>query len=210
MTLDAGNALGLLGVAFTIASCVMKRMVPLRVLALVGNVCFIAYGYIESLLPSLAINVILLPVNALRLREIARLTREIALAGRDSPVSQWLLPHMRRRAFKAGEVVFRKGDTADEIIYLAKGEMRIVEIGETIGTGALIGEIGVFSPERKRTQTIVCETDGELYWMTAEMMFQLYFQNPRLGFFLMRLLAERLLNDARRGAGSPAAAFGAS
>jgi CRP-like cAMP-binding protein len=184
----------------------MKRMVPLRVLALVGNVSFIGYGYIESLLPSLAVNVVLLPVNALRLWEITKLTKEIARASRDSPVSQWLLPHMRLRAFRAGEVLFRKGDVADQIIYVASGELRIAEIGGRIGPGALIGEIGLFSPDRKRTQTVVCDTDGELYYMTDEMIFQLYYQNPKVGFYLMRLVAERLLNDVRRGEGSPAAA----
>jgi CRP-like cAMP-binding protein len=206
MTLDLGNVLGLLGVVFCIASFIMKRMVPLRVLALVGNVSFIGYGYIESLLPSLAVNVVLLPVNALRLWEITKLTKEIARASRDSPVSQWLLPHMRLRAFRAGEVLFRKGDVADQIIYVASGELRIAEIGGRIGPGALIGEIGLFSPDRKRTQTVVCDTDGELYYMTDEMIFQLYYQNPKVGFYLMRLVAERLLNDVRRGEGSPAAA----
>lgn len=205
-TLDAGNILGLLGVVFCIASFLMARMVPLRVLALVGNVCFIGYGYVESLLPSLAVNVVLLPVNAMRLWEIVKLTKEIERAGEESPVAQWLLPHMRHRAFTAGETLFRKGDAADEIVYVAAGELRIVEIGERIGAGALIGEIGLFSPDRKRTQTIVCDTDGELYQMTGEMMFQLYYQNPKLGFYLMRLLAQRLLNDVRRRGNAPVAA----
>lgn len=44
----------------------------------------------------------------------------------------------------------------------------------------------------------MCETDGELYEMTDEMIFQLYYQHPKLGFFIMRLLAERLLRDVRR------------
>jgi hypothetical protein len=52
----------------------------------------------------------------------------------------------------------------------------------------------------------VCDTDGELYHMTDEMIFQLYYQNPKLGFYLMRLVTERLLNDVRRREGSPAAA----
>jgi CRP-like cAMP-binding protein len=45
----------------------------------------------------------------------------------------------------------------------------------------------------------VCETDGELYQMTEEMMFRLYYQNPELGFYLMRLVAQRLLRDVERG-----------
>ena len=152
---------------------------------------------VESLLPSLVLNGVLLPVNARRLWEITKLSKEIARATQDSPVSQWLLPHMNRRSFKAGEVLFRKGEVADKLIYVASGELRLAEIGRLLGSGELIGEIGLFSPERIRTQTIVCETDGELYQMTDEMIFQLYYQHPKLGFYLVRLVAERLLRDVR-------------
>lgn len=205
-TMDPGNVLGLLGVAFCFASFVMKSMLPLRALALGSNVCFIAYGFVESLWPSLVLNTVLLPVNAKRLWEIEQLSKEIARATRDSPVSQWLLPHMSQRSFKAGEVLFRKGDAADYLVYIASGQLRLVEAGQVIGPGELVGEIGLFSPEKRRTQTMVCETDGELYWMTDEMIFRLYYQNPKLGFFLMRLVAERLLKDVQRQQVKPVAA----
>jgi len=206
MTMDLGNALGMLGVGFCLASFAMKNMLSLRALALAGNVLFIAYGYVESLLPSIALNAVLLPLNIARMWEITRLSREIARATRDSPVSQWLLPHMRRRLFKAGEVLFRKGEAADILIYVARGELKLVEISRKIGPGELIGEIGLFSPDKKRTQTLVCESDGELYEMTDEMIFRLYYQNPKLGFYLMRLVAQRLLGDVQRLDGNAAPA----
>ena len=206
MTLDLGNVLGMLGVGFCLASFAMKNMLSLRALALAGNVLFIAYGYVESLLPSIALNAVLLPLNIARMWEITRLSREIARATRDSPVSQWLLPHMRRRPFKTGEVLFRKGDAADILIYVARGELKLAEIGRTIGPGELIGEIGLFSPDKRRTQTLVCESDGELYEMTDEMIFRLYYQNPKLGFYLMRLVAQRLLGDVQRLDGNAAPA----
>jgi len=196
----------MLGVGFCLASFAMKNMLSLRALALAGNVLFIAYGYVESLLPSIALNAVLLPLNIARMWEITRLSREIARATRDSPVSQWLLPHMRRRLFKAGEVLFRKGDAADILIYVARGELKLAEIGRTIGPGELIGEIGLFSPDKRRTQTLVCESDGELYEMTDEMIFRLYYQNPKLGFYLMRLVAQRLLGDVQRLDGNAAPA----
>lgn len=206
MALDIGNALGMLGVGFCLASFAVKSMVHLRALSIVGNLCFIAYGIVESLLPSLALNLVLLPLNAVRLREITRLSKEISQATRDSPVSQWLLPHMRHRSFKAGDVLFRQGELADRLIYVAKGTLKMAEIGQRIGAGELIGEIGLFSPDKKRTQTIVCETDGELYDMTDEMIFQLYYQNPKLGFYLVRLVVERLLKDLSRRDGKPVTA----
>jgi hypothetical protein len=196
----------MLGVVFTLASFAVRRMLPLRVLALAGSVCFIAYGLIEWQLPSILLNLVLIPLNATRLWEISRLSREMARATRESPVSQWLLPHMRRRAFRAGEVLFRKGDSADGILYLARGELLLAEIGEPVRAGAVIGEIGLFSPDRKRTLTVSCVTDGELYEMTEEMIFQLYYQNPKLGFYFIRMVAGRLLKDVQRGEAGPAAA----
>lgn len=198
MTMDLGNVLGMLGVFFCLASFAMKNMLSLRVLALAGNVFFIAYGYVESLLPSIVLNAVLLPLNVARLWEITRLSKEIARATGDSPASQWLLPHMHRRPFKAGEVLFRKGDAADNLIYVASGELKLEEIGRKIGPGELIGEIGLFAPGRTRTQTLVCETDGEIYHMTDKMVFRLYYQDPKLGFYLMRLVTERLLRDVQR------------
>ncbi|HEX9686359.1 MAG TPA: cyclic nucleotide-binding domain-containing protein, partial [Burkholderiales bacterium] len=127
----------------------------------------------------------------------------IARATQDSPVSQWLLPHMTRRAFKAGDVLFRKGDLADEVVYIVSGQLRLQEHDQILGPGELIGEIGLFSPEKRRTQSIVCETDGELYRITDEMIYRLYYQNPKLGFYFIRLIVERLLRDVVRG--SPAA-----
>ena len=203
MTLDLGTVLGVIGTVLLCASFLVKSMLNLRALALASNVFFISWGYVEWVWPTLALNSVILPLNVWHIWEIRRLTREIARATEDSPVSQWLLPHMRRRAFKAGEVLFRRGDEADELIYVASGELRIAEIGERVGPGELIGEIGLFSPEKRRTQSLVCETDGELYYMTGEMIFRLYYQNPKLGFFLMRLVAQRLLRDVQRLDGKP-------
>ena len=198
MTLDLGTVLGVIGTALLCASFLVRSMLPLRALALASNVCFIAWGYLEWVWPTLALNSVILPLNAWHIWEIRKLTKEITRATEDSPVSQWLLPHMRHRSFKAGDVLFRRGDAADELIYIASGELRMAEIGERVGPGELIGEIGLFSPEKKRTQSLVCETDGELYHMTGEMIFRLYYQNPKLGFYLMRLVAERLLKDVHR------------
>jgi len=199
MTLDLGTALGLVAAALYFTSYSMKSMLPLRALAVASNVFFIAYGIVQSALPELVLHSVLLPLNARRMWEIQKLSREIARATQDSPVSKWLLPHMTRRAFKAGEVLYRKGELADEVGYIASGQVKLEEHDQILGPGELIGEIGLFSPEKRRTQSIICETDGELYRMTDEMIYRLYYQNPKLGFYFMRLIVERLLRDVKRG-----------
>src|SRR5450631_3079565 len=116
LAMDLATVLGLLGVAFSLASFVMKRMLPLRILAMISNVLFIGYGLSIQAFPGLVLKWVLLPVNARRVWEIRKLSEEITRATHESPASQWLLPHMRPRSFKAGDVVFRKGDVADKLI----------------------------------------------------------------------------------------------
>jgi CRP/FNR family transcriptional regulator, cyclic AMP receptor protein len=206
MHFDLITFIGLLGGAFYLASHYMRRMVPLRILSLFSNVLLITFALFHLkfdwaqliLLPEFLLNVILLPLNAKRLVEILKLTKEIESVTEKSPVSEWLLPHMHLHKHKAGHVLFREGDEADEIFYVASGRLRLEGVGATIGPDSLIGEIALFSPDKKRTLTVVCETDCDLYMMTDEQIYQLYYQNPKLGFYFMRLVVARLLNDVQR------------
>lgn len=211
MHFDITTIIGILGGIFYLASHSQKDMISLRVLALASNVLFLIFSVLHTHfelrqlieLPEFLLNVILLPINAKRLVEIIRLTKQIEQATLESPVTEWLLPHMHLRKHKAGEVLFRKGDVADEIVYVASGKLSLQGIDHFIGPGELIGEIGLFSPEKARTLTVVCDTDCELYQMTDEQIYRLYYQNPKLGFFFMRLIVERLLRDVKRGAIEP-------
>jgi CRP-like cAMP-binding protein len=110
---------------------------------------------------------------------------------------------MRLRKHKAGEVLFRKGDVADELVYVASGKLKLQGGDHFISPDELIGEIGLFSPDKTRTLTVVCDTDCKLYQMTDKQIYRLYYQNPKLGFFFMRLIVERLLRDVRRSAIEP-------
>src|SRR5437762_828117 len=104
LTQEWANLAAYAGIGFTFLSFLMKGMLPLRALALGGNISFIVYGVYEWLPPSLILNCALLPINLKRLWDIRKLSEEIKQATERSPVSSWLLPHMTRRAFKPGEV----------------------------------------------------------------------------------------------------------
>jgi len=208
MQIDIVTIIGLLGGFFYLASHSQKDMIHLRVLSVASNVLFIPYSILHAhfeitqLLgtPEFLLNTILLPINSKRLWEIIRLTKQIEQATVESPVSEWLVPHMYLRKHKAGEVLFRKGDPANEIVYVAEGRLKLQEVDHCLEAGELIGEIGLFSAEKVRTMTVVCDTDCELYKMTDDMIYHLYYKNPKLGFFFMRLIVERLLRDVRRSA----------
>ncbi len=196
MTITLGLVVGLIGAAISLASFLMKSMLPLRVAALSANLTFILYGLIESNMIVLGLHAILLPINAKRALEIRRLIRQIESARSDTPLAEWLLPHMTQRFARAGEILWRRGDAADEMLYVQSGDVRLVEYGETLGARSLVGEIGLFSPDNKRTQSLECVTDCELHSLTADGMYKLYYQNPKLGFHMMRLVVGRLIRDA--------------
>lgn len=189
-----------LGGALTLASNLMKRMVPLRLLAACANALFLVGAAVQHDWINGLLQATLLLVNAYRLWDLQRLLRALEHASADSPVKDWLLPYMKKKSFRAGDVLFAKGDTAHHMIYVRRGTVRLAELDVTMGAGSLIGEIGLFTEDRKRTATVVCETACLCYTMTDEAIYLLYFQNPKLGFYLIRLIVQRLLQDLQRRA----------
>jgi CRP/FNR family cyclic AMP-dependent transcriptional regulator len=191
-------AFGAVGALLTIISNLMQRMVPLRTFAILANLGF-AIGYtLAHDWVSCTLQIALLVINSYRLWDLQRLLRAMESASTDTPLQDWLLPHMKKKRFKAGATLFAKGDPAHQLIYINDGTVRITEINQTLGAGNLVGEIGLFSADRKRTATIVCETRCTCYTMTDEAIHLLYFQNPKLGFFLIQLIVQRLLQDLQR------------
>ena len=63
------DLVGYLASMMVLLAFMTKEMRLLRVLAILSNIAFIAYGVLDWLLPVLCLHVLLLPVNALRLRE---------------------------------------------------------------------------------------------------------------------------------------------
>ena len=195
--------LQVIAASLSFVSFTRRGMLPLRAFAIASNVFFVAYASIDALWPTAVLHAVLFPLNVKRLLDIRRLTAEVKRARAASDIAHLLLPHMSRRLRKAGDVLFRAGDTADSMIYVASGSLRIEGLAVELGAGELIGEIGLFAPDRKRTQTLVCATDCELYVMTDDMVFRLFYQDPSLGFYFMRLVVGRLQRDVERAAARP-------
>lgn len=186
---------GFIGAALTVASFLMRNMLPLRLLALVASFFMVVYGYYAAMLPTLLLYVSMIFINAKKAWDIHKLNRAMEEARAEVPLKDWLVPHMKRRKVKAGTVLWRQGDPANEMVFLEKGSLRIQEYGEVLREGTLVGEIGIFARDNRRTLTLVCETDCILHRMTSEAMMQLYFLSPQLGFEVMRLVVARLQRD---------------
>ena len=67
--MTAVDGLGYLAAALVLATFCAKRMLPLRALAIASNIAFVAYGFFAGLWPILLLHSVMLPMNAIRLRE---------------------------------------------------------------------------------------------------------------------------------------------
>ncbi len=182
-----------------LVSSFVKTMIPLRCLAVGGNVGFLVYGVLHPSIVMMLLHGALLPLNIYRAIEMIRLTRRVrAAAAADDLSGVWLKPYMRRHRLKAGDVLFRKGDAADHLYFLVEGRIEFVEIGEMMDAGRLFGEIAFFAPDKRRTLTARCRTDCTVLRINEVTFQQLYFQNPAFGFQVVTLVAGRLIADRNR------------
>jgi hypothetical protein len=83
--------LGWLASALVLAAFCARQMVSLRTLAIISNLAFIGYGYLDHIWPVVVLHAAMLPINAIRLRETL-------LASRGRPADGRALPRMLLRA----------------------------------------------------------------------------------------------------------------
>lgn len=184
---------------FVLVSTFVKTMIPLRWLAILSNVGFIAYGALHPSYPMLLLHLALLPLNFFRLAEMKRLTRRVEAVRAEGELSSvWLRPYMRAKKMRAGTVLFRKGDIGDRLYLLADGRLELVEIGGSIEPGHIFGEIAFFSPDRRRQLTVRCAVNSTVLSIDESTVRQLYYQNPAFGFKMIELVAERFSADVAR------------
>jgi CRP/FNR family cyclic AMP-dependent transcriptional regulator len=206
VTQTLGTPLGVVAVVsavvaagLVIASSFAKTMIPLRWLAAGGNAGFLVYGLLHPSLVMVLLHGVLLPFNVWRALDMTRLVKRVRTAAAEADLSGvWLKPYMKKRAFRSGDVVFRQGDAADRLYFLAEGRIEWVEIGETMEAGRLFGEIAFFAPDNRRTLTARCASDCTVLSIDGDSFRQLYFQNPAFGFRIVSLVAGRLIADRRR------------
>lgn len=191
-------ALGFAAGALYIASHYMKTMVPLRLCEIGANILFVGYGWFYPSYPTLTLYIILIGLNSLRLYEMLELIKKVRKASSGDLSIEWLKPFMHKHTFLKGNTLFHKGDPADEMYYIVSGRCHIREIDVELAPGALVGEIGFLTPERTRTQTIECLDEVHALMISYEKVTELYFQNPSFGFYFLKLISQRLLQNAQR------------
>jgi CRP/FNR family cyclic AMP-dependent transcriptional regulator len=186
------EVIGIGAAAASLYAAHAKTIIPLRVAAIVANVLAMMYSFMHGTYPTFVLNAVLLPLNTVRLHAMLKLIRDIETAAKTDLNVDWLLPYMRPKNFKAGDVIMRRGEYATEAFYIVSGEVEVIEINKTHGKGTLLGEIGLFAPDGKRMMTVRCKTDVETARIAYDQFKELYFQNPQFGFHLLHLIVARL------------------
>ncbi len=96
--------------------------------------------------------------------------------------------------FKAGSVIFRKGDEAHELFVIKSGQVSI-QIGNRtvteLATDSIFGEMALIDNE-PRSATAIAVTDVELVAVSEKQFLFLVSQTPYFALKVMRVLAQRL------------------
>ena len=184
--------IGIAAAAASLYAANSRTIIPLRIAAIVANALAMAYSALHGTYPTFVLNAVLLPLNAWRLHGMLKLIRDIDAAANSDMNADWLLPYMRPKSFKAGDIMMKRGEYAHGAFYVAAGEVEIVELGKTVGPGTLLGEIGLFAPDGLRISTVRAKTDVQAARIDYDQFKELYFQNPEFGFRLLHLIVGRL------------------
>ena len=198
MTFNYVTVIGFVAAGLVIATLSMRTMIPLRIVGIASNIAFITYGVLFGSIPTVVLHSLLLPLNIYRLREMNNLIRKVRAASRGDMSLDWIKPFMSKRTVDAGEVLFRKGDEANHMYFVVDGQLHLNEINIDILPGAVVGELGMLAPARTRTQTLVCTQSGSVLEIRYDRIEQLYYQNPKFGFYFLRLSTARLFENIRR------------
>ncbi len=196
--LNFANACALIGAGFYAATLLMRTMVPLRVFGIVSALFFVAYGALAGAMSTFFMYLLLLPINSWRLFQMRGLVKKARVAAQGDLSMDWLKPFMNRRIYRRGDVLFRKGQVANEMFLTVTGKFLVREIGIELPPGRLMGELGFVTPNNKRTQTVECIETGEVLSITYDRLLEIYFDNPEFGYFFLRLASDRLLQNIAR------------
>jgi hypothetical protein len=192
------NMFALVGAIFFVATLLMHTMVPLRIANMAGCTFFATFGALSGNVGTFLLYLLMLPINAVRLRQMLKLVKKARSATQGDMSMEWLKPFMTQRKYRRGDVLFKKGDTATEMFLTVTGRFLVKEIEVELPPGRLMGELGFLTPDNRRTGTVECIEDGQVLTITYERLLEIYFQNPQFGYYFLVLTSQRLLENIAR------------
>jgi CRP-like cAMP-binding protein len=192
------NMFALVGAIFFVATLLMQTMVPLRVANMAGCTFFVAFGALSGNVATFLLYLLLLPINAVRLRQMLNLIKKARIATEGDTSMEWLKPFMTERKYHRGDRLFKKDDAAAEMFLTVTGKFLVTELSIELPPGRLMGELGFLTLNKRRTATVECIEDGQVLTITYERLLEIYFQNPQFGYYFLILTSRRLLENISR------------
>ncbi len=191
--------MGALAGLLVVSSAFVRTMIPLRWLAVGSNIGFVIYGLAHPAPAVALLHGVLLPVNLWRVTDMIRIAGQSRRASDSKEqLAVWFRSYMRARRMRAGRVIFRVGDVADRIYFLADGEVDLPEAGRTLSAGEMFGEIAFFAPDRRRSSSAICRTRCTLLSFDEATFRQLCYQDPDFAIQVVSLIAGRLTGELQR------------
>lgn len=135
----------------------------------------------------------------MQLNDEVKMLRQVPLFVGVSPAKLKLLAFTSDRvAYRAGEVLFRQGDTgdaafvilsgkADVVVERSEGPFKVAEVQEN----AIVGEIAILC-DISRTATVVAKTQVEALRISKETFVKMLADFPEMSIEVLRVLADRL------------------
>jgi len=115
------NMFALVGAIFLVATLLMHTIVPLRVANMIGCMFFVAYGALSGNVGAFILYLLLLPINAMRLRQLLNLIKKARIATEGDTSLDGLKPFMTERRYRRGDKLFEKDDAASEMFLTVTG-----------------------------------------------------------------------------------------
>jgi hypothetical protein len=191
----AGTAGALFASIFVIATTTMRTMIPLRVFGILANVVLFVTAIPAHNYLVMVVQTAMFAVNSYRLHQMLQLVRDVKKSVNSDLSMEWLKPFMTERDCTAGEMLFYKDEKAEDMLYIVSGSFKLVESGIVLPVGAIVGELGMLSPSKIRTQSLECVEAGLVLSVSYSQVEELYVQNPAFGFYFLRLTSARLFQN---------------
>jgi len=135
------------------------------------------------------------PGPSLRIRDVAEADTASASERGVEVAPPWLRSFSEERTYRTGDVIFRAGDDARELLYIVSGNVRLEEIGLEVGARELLGEIAFFSARNRRTASARCISDVVVRSIGRDALLELYDTEPPFREYLIAVFTRRLLAD---------------
>ena len=134
------SMLAVAGILCHVATPLMRTMVPLRISFIFSDLFLIGYGALSGSYITLSLYMLLLPINSIRLYQMLKLVKKARVSAQGDKSMNWLKPFTTQRKYEKGDVLFHKGDPANEMFFTVTGKLLVTEIGVELPPGRLVGE----------------------------------------------------------------------